>query len=423
MKKRLGRTITRCFGGIVSLAILLGMFGCSGTREGEHPDGIEQFLAAHWARPLASQGTPPVRFSALEARLDPGACGACHVSQFADWGRSLHSRAMGPGVLGQLIDMPAHATEEHQDCLRCHAPLKEQADALVVAMTSEAAAGSRPTGNTAAQLHEQGVTCAACHVRLYRRYGPARKDGSVPGPDARLPHDGWTSHVAFDDSRFCVTCHQFAADGFALNGKLLENTYEEWKASRYAREGRSCQSCHMPERRHLWRGIHDPDMVKGGVSIDASAVRSDSGIVSTTLRIANTGTGHYFPTYVTPQVVAEAYQEDARARPLSGTRREYIIARQVALDLSGEISDTRIPPGEKATFRYEARLHPDAQAIVLRVRVQPDAFYTALYRSLLETGGSDKGRRQIEEALEQSLKSQYTLYAQREKLRREDVAR
>ncbi len=28
-----------------------------------------------------------------------------------------------------------------------------------------------------------------------------------------------------------MSCHQFGADGYALNGKLLENTYEEWKAS------------------------------------------------------------------------------------------------------------------------------------------------------------------------------------------------
>lgn len=416
MKPPLTGNARKAFGGIVSLVLVLGLFGCGSARDGERADGIEQFLAAHWARPLAPQGPPPSRFSALETRLDPSACGACHVPQFADWSRSLHSRAMGPGVLGQLVDMPAHATEEHQNCLRCHAPLKEQADALVAAMTAGPVAGSRPAENAAAQLHEHGVTCAACHVRLYRRYGPARKDGSTPGSGERLPHDGWVSHAAFDDSRFCVTCHQFAADGFALNGKLLENTYEEWKASRYAREGKSCQSCHMPERRHLWRGIHDPDMVKNGVSIAASPVRSDSGVLSTTLTIANTGTGHYFPTYVTPQVVAEAYQEDARGRPLAGTRREHVIARQVAPDLSSEISDTRIPPDKTATFSYKAARHPDAQAVVLRVQVQPDAFYTALYRSLLETGGSDKGRRQIEEALKQSLQSPYTLYARREKL-------
>ena len=70
-------------------------------------------------------------------------------------------------------------------------------------------------------------------------------------------------------SEFCQSCHQFAPDGLALNGKLLENTYAEWKASRFAREGVQCQDCHMPDRRHLWRGIHDPAMVRSGLTIVA----------------------------------------------------------------------------------------------------------------------------------------------------------
>src|SRR5439155_14402052 len=31
------------------------------------------------------------------------------------------------------------------------------------------------------------------------------------------------------------------------------------------------RSCHMPDRRHLWRGVHHPEMVRSGVTIDASA--------------------------------------------------------------------------------------------------------------------------------------------------------
>jgi hypothetical protein len=51
--------------------------------------------------------------------------------------------------------------------------------------------------------------------------------------------------------------HQFPGEGFALNGKPLENTYEEWRASPAARRGLEWQDCHMPDRRHLWRGIHE----------------------------------------------------------------------------------------------------------------------------------------------------------------------
>jgi hypothetical protein len=376
---------------------------------------IETFLAAHWARPIVPQGKPPAQFTALEAALDPNSCGTCHAAQFNDWRGSLHARAMGPGVLGQLANMNSGARDEHQDCIRCHAPLAEQADSLVATLASGRGLASAPEG-APRPLHQHGVMCAACHMRGHQRYGPPRRDGTQAGDAAKLPHDGWVSSAAFADSRFCSTCHQFPEDGYVLNGKLLENTYEEWRASRYAQEGKTCQSCHMPDRRHLWRGVHDPEMLKAGVTIEVTAARIQSGVVSATLTIKNTGTGHHFPTYVTPKVVTEAYQESARGQMLAGTLRAYIIARQVSLDLSREIADTRIAPDEQAVFDYRAPLKTEAAALVFRVRVEPDAFYTDFYRSLLERNQAGKEQRLIKQALENSLASHFAFYTRRQSL-------
>ena len=401
------------------LLLLLGLAGCD-TRDAAQPGAnpVSDFLLRHWVRPLVAQGAPPAHFSALEASLDARACGTCHDAQFKDWSTSLHSRAMGPGVLGQLLEMPPHATDEHQDCLRCHAPLKEQADSLVSALSQVRAVASRSAEDATIALHEQGLTCSACHVRGHQRYGPPRKDGSAPDATARLPHDGWTSTAAFGDSRFCASCHQFPEDGFALNGKLLENTYEEWKASRHGREGKTCQSCHMPERRHLWRGVHDPEMVKSGVTIEATVPHIQPGAVRSKLTIRNTGTGHLFPTYVTPKVILEGFQEDAGGQMLEATRRGYIIARQVAPDLSAEVADTRLPPDTEAVLDYRVALEPRAVSLVFRVRVEPDAFYTELYRSLLESGAASPGKGLIKKALQESLASQFMLYSRREKLQK-----
>src|SRR2546426_5119071 len=60
-----------------------------------------------------------------------------------------------------------------------------------------------------------------------------------PPRSTLFPYTTLFRSPAFLRSEFCQSCHQFTADGFALNGKLLENTYNEWKASRFAREGRS----------------------------------------------------------------------------------------------------------------------------------------------------------------------------------------
>lgn len=397
---------------------ILSLAGCDAPRDTESrsPASNDSFLQKHWSRPLQAQGTPPAHFSPLEASLAPRACATCHIVQFNDWKLSRHSLAMGPGIMGQLLNMPAAATEEHQDCIRCHAPLKEQAASLVAALARGPDQGLRPPGEDNPALHEQGLVCAACHMRGYQRYGPPRKDGSKPEPGAQLPHGGWISEAAFGDSRFCAACHQFTNDGYALNGKLLENTYEEWKASRYAREGRTCQSCHMPDRRHQWRGIHDAETVKSGVTIEMTAARVESGTVAAALSIRNTGTGHFFPTYVTPKVVVQAYQEDARGEALPGTPQEHIIGWQVTPDLSTEIADTRIAPDQQAVFDYRAPLHRNAAALAFRVRVEPDAFYTDFYRDLLKGKQAGSGERLIKQALKDSIESAFTLYFYREPL-------
>lgn len=371
-------------------------------------DGVAQFLESHWRRPLAAQGAAPPDFSPREAALDPASCGGCHAQQFQDWRSALHAGSMRPGVLGQLLNMRAQDREEHQSCIRCHAPLAEQADALVAAIAS-------PDPKKSAGLHEQGLVCAACHVRGHQRFGPARRDGSAPGSGDKLPHGGWVASAAFADSRFCASCHQFEAGDFALNGKWLENTYEEWKASPHAGEGRQCQSCHMPDRRHLWRGIHDPEMARSGVTIDVSAPRLEAGAVRAALSLRNTGTGHHFPSYVTPKVIVEIVQQDGAGREIGATQREYVIARQVPLDLSRELADTRVPAGAQAALDYRAARDARAAALVYRVRVEPDAFYTGLYRSLL-ADGAGRGEALIRQALADSLRSQYVLFEERRSL-------
>ena len=367
---------------------------------------VDDFLARHWSRPLPSQGEPPPAWTDLEASLAPADCGQCHPDQFAQWQTSFHAHAMGPGLLGQLRDYAATDREGHQACLRCHAPLAEQADALVAEIE-----GQDPEGKG---LHRQGLVCAACHVRQHTHYGPPRRDGSEQQPGEVLPHAGWESTAAFQDARFCGACHQFDEDGYALEGKLLENTVAEWQASRYAREGITCQQCHMPDRQHLWRGIHDPEMTRQGVTVELLGPTVDGDNVDSGLVVRNTGTGHHFPTYLTPRVVFEGYQVDADGHEITDTRVEWWIARAVALDLSEELFDSRIPADGEMELAYGMPRSVGAVALQMRLRVEPYAFYTDFYRSVLEFGnGSELARVELQEALDASLASHYTLYETR----------
>jgi len=367
------------------------------------------FLARHWQRPLQADGPALATFSVIEASLAPTACGSCHQRQFEDWRTALHSHAMGPGLLGQLQAMGAEATEEHQACLQCHAPLAEQAEHLVKSLGASRALPPQSDGSSATD----GLTCAGCHVRKGRRFGPPRQDGTGPTPGSSLPHGGWQATSAFEDSRFCAFCHQFQADGPRLNGKLLENTYEEWRASRYAGEGRSCQSCHMPQRRHLWRGIHDRDMVMSGLTIETTLSAVVGGHVSAALSIANTGVGHAFPTYVTPRVEVEIAQEDGRGKILATTVERRMIVRDVSLDLTVERADTRLMPDEKRRYAYERPLDRQAAAVVFRITVYPDAFYAGFYRATLSDPDFRRGRAAIRQALLDAQTSAYELYSAR----------
>jgi hypothetical protein len=355
---------------------------------------IQEFLARHWRAPLPPQGPAPAGFPPTEASLAPEACGTCHPAQLADWRTSLHARALGPGVKGQLVEMLVNTPDDAQGCYTCHAPLAEQRP-------------NHPAFDPALEGH--GLVCASCHVRAHERFGPPRRDGSVESlaPRETLPHHGVTRTPAFLASEFCRGCHQFEPDGLAINGKLLENTYEEWKASRFAREGVQCQDCHMPDRRHLWRGIHDADMVRSGLDI---TVRRGPARTAT-LTVRNVRVGHAFPTYVVPRVVLRGALVDARGAVVKGSVREVVIARDVTLDLSRELRDTRLAPGAAARLTYRARAGQAGVRMRLSVEVQPDAFYTRFFDAVL-SNGAGRGEPQIREALAAARRSPYTIFAE-----------
>jgi cytochrome c554/c'-like protein len=389
-------------GRALALLAVAALAACAGPQgSARAPDGdaaVEAFVARHWQTPLPPQGAPPARYSPLEASLAPESCGTCHPVQLADWRTSTHAESMGPGVAGQLVELLEREPGSALACQGCHAPLAEQSPLLPRTLAPN------PAFDPA--LRGRGIPCAACHVRGHARFGPPRRDGTTAStaPPESLPHNGVTRTRAYLSSAFCRGCHQFGPDGYALNGKPLEDTYEEWRRSRFAAAGVQCQDCHMPDRRHLWRGIHDREMVAGGLTI-ATARDGDE----TRLTVTSSAVGHRFPTYVTPLVVLRADQVDGAGRPITGTRIEHRIAREVTLDLEREVSDTRLAPGESATLAYTRAPEASAVAIRMSVLVFPDAFYTAFFEGLLRQGAG-RGEAQIREALEASRRSAFVVF-------------
>ncbi|HLO76974.1 MAG TPA: multiheme c-type cytochrome [Magnetospirillum sp.] len=323
---------------------------------------VSQALPAdYWRQPLWPQGDAPVGWSPDERSLKPEDCGGCHRDKFEEWKTSLHARAFSPGLVGQLLSYDA---EEAAACLRCHAPLAEQRQAFEAARIRGKAHRTDNQGLAAA-----GNSCGGCHVRDHRRFGPPqRHSGAVGHGDPAGSHGGVTRTADFEKSEFCAGCHQFPQDQ-AINGKPLENTVAEWRASPAAAEGKACQTCHMPDRKHLWRGIHDPDMVWGGLTPEFTA---ETGWAR--FRLTSTGVGHAFPTYVTPKVVMKAVALDHAGRPIGGSERGHVIQRRVEF-VAGqwvERSDTRLAPGQSAVLEMA---WPKSGRVRMWLEVYPDDFY------------------------------------------------
>ena len=301
-----------------SLPSTMGGMSAGGDAAGaERERVLGAFLDTHWRLPIASQGEPPAGFSEADASLQPETCGVCHPRQLGEWQTSLHAEAFSPGFAGQLLEGSLATPAAIRSCQTCHTPLAEQ---------QPFAADHSENPDFDPDLREQGLVCAGCHVREHDRFGPPRRAEAPPLAEP-APHGGFEVRAEFQRSEFCAPCHQFFDDA-GVNGKPLENTYLEWRASPQASQGLTCQSCHMPDRAHTWRGIHDAELVREAVDVDLllDGVRSAGAEVRGALVVANRGVGHAFPTYVTPRVFLEVWQVDASDRELEGTRAEATIS-------------------------------------------------------------------------------------------------
>ena len=394
---------------VIALAIMTCGAAAPPARPQRHiPGSISRFLAHHWVYPLPPEGPPPRGYSALEASLSPSSCGECHQQQYQDWRTSLHSHSIGPGLLWQFRIM---SQTQANRCMRCHAPLAEQKALAALEFHWPDAPSTPPPAYVGPHLFQDGLVCAACHVRRHRRFGPPPPAGMPPGNTPGLPHGGFVASPAFQHSRFCATCHQSPPGGRSLDGIPFENTYAEWHASRFARDGTTCQSCHMPDRRHLWRGIHDPAMVRRGLNISLQVKRLSplTGVAQATIRSVDIG--HDFPTYLVPKVYVTLYA----LGPGAGAVREIAtetIGRSVNLRLTHEFFDTRIPPGGQRTLSANLALKPDWPArIELRIEVSPGAHYVHLFRhELRHSGRYDPATVAIlRQALSQTIATRYLL--------------
>jgi mono/diheme cytochrome c family protein len=360
---------------------------------------------------VTAQGTPPRSLTPAQASLDARQCERCHAKQAREWQPSFHAGAGSPGLLAQLIEMQAQGkNQDIEGCQRCHAPLAEQQPVVRPAHRGGAddALTYQPNPSFEGELREQGVSCASCHVRGWRRYGPPRVAESRL---LALPSYPLTELAVYERADFCIACHQLPPRT-AVNGKPRLNTYREWLEGPYMRRGVQCQHCHMPNREHTWKGVHDPDTFRQGIDLDTLASRNpNTKTVTVRARVTNVGAGHFLPTTPTPAAWLSIELVDAGGERIDGAFAEKRIGWHLEFTGKGwkEIEDTRIPPGESLELARAWKQGGVSGATHARitVRVHPDDFYEGLYAGRLARKPTGEVKRLFQIALERATGSHY----------------
>ena len=255
-------------------------------------------LREDYAQPIPYQQIP-VGLESLKAE----ACGSCHVEIYEEWKSSMHAHAF------QDPFFQAYWKKDNNIwvCLNCHTPLENQQPTLIQDLPRGRVekAFEIPNYRYDPDYQQEGVTCAACHVR----------DGMILGPydDSAAPHPTQFD-PSFRTTQVCYRCHNVVSGPMQFYNAGPCGTYPEYEGKFFMKErGLICQSCHMPEverpvardspirygRRHLWRGGHDPEMIKRAVAVQVLTDPPEpkpGDDVTFTLTLINAGAGHKIPT-------------------------------------------------------------------------------------------------------------------------------
>ena len=172
-------------------------------------------------------------------------CAACHPNHYAQWKTSMHAYATVDPVWRALVAIRQadYNGERDQFCIQCHSAIATRGGEVYPNFSFD----------DFSPISLEGITCESCHKvsGLERTFnsghtldetGPIR--GPIEDPVPNTFHESQYSPL-HDTSDFCGGCH----DVIEHQGLNLERPFEEWVPSPAAKEGRNCQSCHMPTYR------------------------------------------------------------------------------------------------------------------------------------------------------------------------------
>jgi len=214
-------------------------------------------------------------------------CAACHPKQYSEWSVSQHSYTqLSPIYMAMQARINTLTSGTNGDfCVRCHNQVGMNMGESIYTSNLDRPASSR-----------EGVTCSVCH-RVNKSYGKIsgrlplvrgpmhsvifgptgnkNVDYVISDPDKKgfraasnpkerglLIHGKAKKFFELTKPGFCGTCH----DVTLLNGFRLEEAFSEYKQTEAAKEGVTCQDCHMGKVPGQAKGYeHGPAAIVNGI--------------------------------------------------------------------------------------------------------------------------------------------------------------
>ncbi len=329
---------------------------------------------------LRSDYAHAIPFQKVPAGIDSlraESCGTCHKEIYEEWKTSIHSQAYRDPFFYAYWTKDKHVWV----CLNCHSPLENQQPTLIKDIPRDRVekAPQMPNLGYDPEYQKEGVTCAACHVR----------DGMILGPfdDSVAPHPT-KFDPTFRTTQLCYRCHNVISGPAQFYNVGPCGTYAEYEGRFFMKErGMICQSCHMPEverpvatgapirqgRRHLWRGGHDPEMIKRAVAVQVVAdppTPKPGDELRLTLTLINAGAGHKLPTgdpdrHFTVEFSVE--DEDQKVlKSQTDTMGRWIMWQPAIV----ELHDNRLLPLASREYTFTYRVPAKLDGLKVRARIR-----------------------------------------------------
>ncbi|HXX74689.1 MAG TPA: multiheme c-type cytochrome [Nitrospiraceae bacterium] len=329
---------------------------------------------------LRSDYAHAIPFQKIPAGLDSlkaESCGTCHREIYDEWKTSIHAHAFADPFFQAYWKKDKNIWV----CLNCHTPLENQQPTLIkdIPRGRVEKAIEEPNPRYDPEYQKEAITCAACHVRDGIIYGPF-EDSAAPHPTKFDPN--------FRTTQICYRCHNVVSGPAQFYNVAPCGTYAEYEGKFFMRErGFICQSCHMPEidrpvatdgpirrgRQHLWRGGHDPDMIKRAVAVQVKADPPDpkpGEQVTFTLTLINAGAGHKIPTGDPDRHFTIEFLIEDRTKQVVHQEKSTIGRWIMWQPVVAELYDNRLLPLASREYRFAYRMPAESEGLALKARVQ-----------------------------------------------------